>query len=58
MQFTKHQNPRIIPSPRGALEIVVGPEAARLGAAMRAFQTDLSEVAHAKGAALRERLQD
>ena len=29
-----------------------GPEAARLGAAMRAFQTDLSEVAHAKGAAL------
>ena len=34
-----------------------GPEAARLGAAMRAFQTDLSEVAHAKGAALRERLQ-
>ena len=33
-----------------------GPEAARLGAAMRAFQTDLSEVAHAKGAALRERL--
>ena len=32
-----------------------GPEAARLGAAMRAFQTDLSEVAHAKGAALRER---
>ena len=35
-----------------------GPEAARLGAAMRAFQADLSEVAHAKGAALRERLQD
>ena len=35
-----------------------GPEAARLGAAMRAFQMDLSEVAHAKGAALRERLQD
>ncbi|MDM8076865.1 MULTISPECIES: 5-(carboxyamino)imidazole ribonucleotide mutase [Actinomyces] len=33
-----------------------GPEAARLGAAMRAFQTDLSDVAHAKGAALRERL--
>ena len=33
-----------------------GPEAARLGADMRAFQTDLSEVAHAKGAALRERL--
>jgi len=33
-----------------------GAEAARLGAAMRAFQTDLSEVAHAKGAALRERL--
>ena len=33
-----------------------GPEAARLGAAMRAFQADLSEVAHAKGAALRERL--
>jgi len=32
-----------------------GPEAARLGAAMRAFQTDLSEVAHAKGAALRAR---
>ena len=32
--------------------------AARLGAAMRAFQADLSEVAHAKGAALRERLQD
>jgi len=25
---------------------------------MRAFQADLSEVAHAKGAALRERLQD
>jgi len=35
-----------------------GQEAARLGAAMRAFQKDLSEVAHAKGAALRERLQD
>ena len=35
-----------------------GPEAARLGAAMRAFQADLSEVAHAKGAALRERLQE
>jgi len=31
---------------------------ARLGAAMRAFQKDLSEVARAKGAALRERLQD
>ncbi len=30
-------------------------EAARLGAAMRAFQADLSEVAHAKGAALRAR---
>ena len=35
-----------------------GTEAARLGAAMRAFQADLSEVAHAKGSALRERLQD
>jgi len=35
-----------------------GQEAARLGAAMRAFQKDLSEVARAKGAALRERLQD
>ena len=35
-----------------------GQEAARLGAAMRAFQKDLGEVAHAKGAALRERLQD
>ena len=35
-----------------------GQEAARLGAAMRVFQKDLSEVAHAKGAALRERLQD
>ena len=35
-----------------------GQEADRLGAAMRAFQKDLGEVAHAKGAALRERLQD
>jgi len=35
-----------------------GQEAARLGAAMRAFQKDLGEVARAKGAALRERLQD
>ena len=35
-----------------------GQKAVRLGAAMRAFQTDLSEVAHAKGAALRERLRD
>ena len=33
-----------------------GQEAARPGAAMRAFPKDLSEVAHAKGAALRERL--
>ena len=32
-----------------------GQEAARLAAAMRAFQTDLSEVAHAKGVALRAR---
>ena len=32
-----------------------GAEAERLREAMRAFQADLSEVAHAKGAALRER---
>jgi len=32
-------------------------EATRLAAAMRAFQKDLGEVAHAKGAALRERVQ-
>ena len=33
-----------------------GEEATRLAAAMRAFQKDLGEVAHTKGAALRERL--
>ena len=32
-------------------------EATRLAAAMRAFQKDLGAVAHAKGAALRERVQ-
>ena len=35
-----------------------GEEATRLAAAMRAFQKDLGEVAHAKGAVLRERLSD
>ena len=40
------------PTPPGLGE---SQEATRLAAAMRAFQTDLSEVAHAKGAALRAR---
>ena len=37
--------------------MLAGEEATRLAAAMRAFQKDLGEVAHAKGAALRERLR-
>ena len=43
------------PTPPGLGE---SQEATRLAAAMRAFQKDLGEVAHAKGAALRERLQN